>query len=106
MSERLGPVAYRTSEEHPFLGREIVQEHREFSEHTAQLIDEEVARLLHAADARAHRLLEEHRDKLETLASALQENEEVSEDQIEALIGPSVNRHRAERGGDLVSAQG
>ena len=33
MSERLGPVAYRTSEEHPFLGKEI-HEQREFSEHT------------------------------------------------------------------------
>ena len=33
MSERLGPVAYRTSEEHPFLGKEI-HEQREFSEHS------------------------------------------------------------------------
>jgi cell division protease FtsH len=39
MSERLGPVAYRTSEEHPFLGKEIYEQ-REFSEHTAQVIDE------------------------------------------------------------------
>src|SRR5581483_9184556 len=36
MSERLGPVSYRTSEEHPFLGREIYEQ-REFSEHTAQI---------------------------------------------------------------------
>ena len=43
MSERLGPVAFRTSEEHPFLGKEI-DEQREFSEHTAQVIDEEVSR--------------------------------------------------------------
>ncbi len=42
MSERLGPVAYRSSEEHPFLGREIYEQ-REFSENTAQLIDEEVS---------------------------------------------------------------
>ncbi len=52
MSERLGPVAYRTSEEHPFLGKEI-HEQREFSEHSAQLIDEEVASILHAAADRA-----------------------------------------------------
>jgi cell division protease FtsH len=105
MSERLGPVAHRTSEEHPFLGREIIQDQREFSEHTAQLIDEEMARILHAADTRAHRLLEEHREKLETLAAALQEHEEMSEDQIEAMIGPSINR-RVESGGGLVPAQG
>ncbi len=54
MSERLGPVAYRTSEEHPFLGKEF-HEQREFSEHTAQLIDEEVSRILHAAAAPGHR---------------------------------------------------
>ena len=41
MSERLGPVAFRDGEEHPFLGKEIA-EPREFSEHTAQVIDEEV----------------------------------------------------------------
>ena len=45
MSERLGPVAFRDSEDHPFLGREMA-EPRRFSEHTAQVIDEEVSRLL------------------------------------------------------------
>src|SRR4029078_13161680 len=63
MSERLGPVAYRTSEEHPFLGKEI-HEQREFSEHTAQLIDEEVARILHNAASEATRLLTEQREQL------------------------------------------
>ena len=47
MSDRLGPVAFRDSEDHPFLGREIT-EPRRFSEHTAQVIDEEVSRILRA----------------------------------------------------------
>ena len=64
MSERLGPVAYRTSEEHPFLGKEF-HEQREFSEHTAQLIDEEVARHPARGRQRATELLSEHRDKLD-----------------------------------------
>ena len=51
MSDRLGPVAYRHAEEHPFLGREIVEQ-REFSDHTAQLIDEEIARILGTARRR------------------------------------------------------
>ncbi len=63
MSDRLGPVAYRTSEEHPFLGKEF-HEQREFSEHTAQLIDEEVSKILHTAADRARTMLEENRDKL------------------------------------------
>ena len=88
MSERLGPVAYRTSEEHPFLGKEI-HEQREFSEHTAQVIDEEVARILHEADDRAQELLTKHRDKLVKLAEALESREMVDENEISELIGPS-----------------
>ena len=70
MSERLGPVAFRAHEEHPFLGREM-SEPREFSEHTAQVIDEEIVRILREASKRAEDLLQEHRDKLDALASAL-----------------------------------
>ncbi|MES1213403.1 MAG: ATP-dependent zinc metalloprotease FtsH [Singulisphaera sp.] len=91
MSERLGPVAYRTSEEHPFLGKEF-HEQREFSEHTAQVIDEEVSRILHAAGDRARELLEAHRDKLDALARQLCDREILDEREIEAIIGPSPNR--------------
>src|SRR5262249_5420176 len=45
MSERIGPVAYHTTEDHPFLGREIAQHERQYSEHTAQVIDEEVIKI-------------------------------------------------------------
>ena len=74
MSERVGPVFFRDSEEHPFLGREM-SEPRDHSEHTAQIIDEEVARILREADERAYRLLEEHRDELERVTEALIERE-------------------------------
>ncbi len=88
MSDRLGPVAYHLTEEHPFLGREI-HEQRQFSEHTQQLIDEEVARLLHESDTRARDILHQHRDKLDKLARELIQREVLDEDEIEALIGPS-----------------
>jgi cell division protease FtsH len=91
MSERLGPVNYQTSEEHPFLGKEI-HEHREFSDYTAQVIDEEVARILNAAARRATELLSANRKKLDRLAEALLEHEELVDEQLEALIGPSPNR--------------
>jgi cell division protease FtsH len=91
MSERIGPVAYRSSDEHPFLGREIV-EHREFSEQTAHMIDEEVARILHEADDRARKLLRDHREKLDRLAAGLEEQEVLDEKDIELLIGPAVMR--------------
>jgi cell division protease FtsH len=86
MSERLGPMAFRTADEHPFLGREM-SEPREFSDRTALVIDEEVARILRSAADRALDTLKEHRDKLDALASALEEEEELNERQIEELIG-------------------
>lgn len=97
MSERLGPVAFRTGEEHPFLGKEL-HEQREFSEHTAQIIDEEVSRILHQAAQRASSLLEQHRDKLECLAQALADRETLEEDELEELIGPSPNRPATDNG--------
>ena len=86
MSDVVGPVFFRDGEEHPFLGREMT-ESRDHSEHTAQLIDEEVSRILREADERAFRLLEAHRDDLEKLTEALIEREVLSVGEIEALIG-------------------
>ena len=87
MSERLGPVAFRDSEDHPFLGREIA-EPRRFSEHTAQVIDEEVSRILRAAFERALELLTQHREQLESLAKALEAEETLDDVAIEKLLGP------------------
>jgi cell division protease FtsH len=91
MSERLGPVNYQTTEEHPFLGKEM-HELRQFSERTAQTIDEEVSRILNDASDQAHRLLEQNREKLDKLVEALEEREVLDAAEIEALIGPSPNR--------------
>jgi cell division protease FtsH len=91
MSDRLGPVAYRHSEEHPFLGREIVEQ-REFSDFTARLIDEEIARILGSAQDRAARMLAEHRSELDAIAAALEEKEVLDEFELEQLIGPPAHR--------------
>jgi cell division protease FtsH len=92
MSERLGPVAFRTSE-HPFLGKEMA-EVRQFSEHTAQVIDEEIVRILREAHDRAAEILERERDKLDTLAQALETDEELSAEDIAKLIGPAAQGPR------------
>ncbi len=100
MSERVGPVFIQGSEEHPFLGREI-SEPRDHSEHTQRIIDEEVVRLLREADDRALRLLERHRNELETLTNALIEREVLSTKEIEDLVGP-----RTQDPADLVNGDG
>ena len=91
MSERLGPVAFNDSEDHPFLGREIVQEHRNFSEKTAQIIDEEVLKFLNTAAEQAETVLRNNLDKLDILSQALIEREMLDTDDIEELIGPPMN---------------
>jgi len=91
MSERIGPMAFRHGEEHPFLGKEMA-EPREYSEHTAQIIDEEIARILREAETQAESRLMEHRQKLDLLAAALEKEETLDETQLEELLGPPVYR--------------
>ena len=90
MSDLLGPVSYKMSEDDPFLGREMHQQ-RQFSEHTMELIDDEVGKILHAASQQASELLAENRDLLERLAKELLKREELGEKEIAELIGPSVH---------------
>jgi len=90
MSERIGPVSYKLSDEDPFLGREIHQQ-RQFSEHTMELIDEEVARILRDQSDRATDQLARQRNKLAELAERLLEKEELDEHEIESVLGKSVH---------------
>ena len=90
MSEKLGPVNYKLSDEDPFLGREIHAQ-RQFSEHTMELIDEEVSRFLHRASQRAGEFLVEYRQQLEIVTRELLEREELSEMDLIEIIGPSVH---------------
>jgi cell division protease FtsH len=90
MSERIGPVAFHTDHTDPFLGREITQEMRPYSDHTARVIDEEITRILTESADLAHQTLTKHRDKLEALAMALLEREEIDDKELEELIGPPI----------------
>ncbi len=85
MSKRLGPVHYKQSDDHVFLGKEIV-ESREFSEGTARIIDEEIQRLLTEAEARATEMLIANRHDLDKLAGALIVHEELDREEIHRLL--------------------
>jgi cell division protease FtsH len=89
MSDVIGPVTFRQAEEHPFLGKEI-HEHREFSEETAHVIDQEVQRFLTGASDRATKLLTKHREELDRLAQTLLEQESLGREQMEELLGERV----------------
>ena len=85
MSKKLGPVAFRRGEEHVFLGREMAQQ-RDFSEHTAELVDAELRELVRGIERRVAERLEAKRSQLEALATALLENETLQKEAIAAAI--------------------
>jgi len=86
MSEALGPLSYGQRDHMRFLGRDIL-ENKEYSDQTAQKIDEEVRRLVQQAHDRGKKLLTEHRDKLELMAQRLIEKEVIDIDEARQLLG-------------------
>ena len=85
MSDVLGPLSYSKDEEQIFLGREIAQ-HRDYSESTAQKIDEEINRLIDEAYQNAKSVLNDNIDVLHRLAEVLLEKETVLGAELDELI--------------------
>ncbi len=85
MSEKLGPLTFGKKQEEIFLGREITQ-HRDYSEQTAIMIDDEVKRLVIENYDRAKKLLNDNINTLKALAEALLEKEVLDGPEIEEII--------------------
>ncbi len=98
MSERLGPVSFKMTDEDPFLGREIHQ-NRQFSEHTMEVIDEEVTKILQDAAQKALNLLGDRRMHLQDLTDKLLKQEELDQKEIRTVIGHSVHDSKDTRNG-------
>jgi len=86
MSEKLGPLSFGKKEEEIFLGREIAQ-HRDYSEETAQKIDQEVNNLISENYQKTHKLIKDNLDSLSNLAKALLERETLNGHEIEEIMG-------------------
>ena len=85
MSEKLGPLTFGKKQEEIFLGREITQ-HRDYSEQTAIMIDEEVKRLVLENYDRAKKLLKDNINSLKALAEALLEKEVLDGPEIDEIL--------------------
>ncbi|MBV9133267.1 MAG: cell division protein FtsH, partial [Chloroflexi bacterium] len=85
MSERLGTVALGHKEELVFLGREI-GEQKNYSEKTAEAIDEEIRRLIDEGYAQAVQIITDHRDVLDHIAAALIQVETLDGDNLERVF--------------------
>jgi len=85
MSERMGPLTFGKREEHVFLGREIAK-HRDYSDKTAEEIDEETKRIVTEAYLETKELLEKNRNLLDAVAKALLERETLEASELEAIL--------------------
>jgi cell division protease FtsH len=103
MSDKLGPLAYGAKEEELFLGREITRS-RNFSEHTAITIDQEVKRIVTGAMKRAEKILHDNIESLHRLSNALLEREILDSEEIEKIVRgeelPPVDRRKNGQPGD------
>jgi len=98
MSNNLSPLSYSKGEEQVFLGREIAQ-HRDYSEATAQKIDDEINKLISDAYQCATDVLKENMDILHKLAEELLEKETVMGQELDELIialRPGIKLHSHE----------
>ncbi|WP_421997844.1 ATP-dependent zinc metalloprotease FtsH [Reyranella sp.] len=85
MSEKLGRVRYQANEQEVFLGHAVTQT-QNVSEATAQLIDQEVRRLIEEAEGKARSILTDHLEDLHMIARALLEYETLSNDEIGQIL--------------------
>ena len=85
MSDKLGPLLYGEPTQEVFLGHSVTQ-HKNMSDRTAQLVDEEIRRIVDESYDRARTILTENIDQLHTLAKGLLEYETLSGDEINRLL--------------------
>ena len=85
MSDTLGPMVYGEEEGEIFLGRSVTT-HKNMSEATMQKVDVEIRRVIDEQYARARKLLEDNRDKVEAMTAALLELETIDADQINDIM--------------------
>jgi cell division protease FtsH len=85
LSTKLGPLTYSEENGEVFLGRQVTQ-HKQVSDETAHVIDEEIRQVIDANYKRAKHILESNLDKLHAMADALVKYETIDEQQIKDIM--------------------
>ncbi|MDQ2089893.1 ATP-dependent zinc metalloprotease FtsH [Marimonas arenosa] len=88
MTDELGPIDLRQSEDHPFLGRTIAQP-RSHSDVTAAQVDQAITKLLKQAEAQAAETLSQNKAQVETLISQLEAKETLDFGEIQSCLDPA-----------------
>lgn len=82
----LGPRTFGKKEELIFLGKEISEE-KDYSEHTAEMIDKEVSSLINNAFETAEKILTDNKEVLQKLVSELLEKETIEKEEFNVIVG-------------------
>jgi cell division protease FtsH len=85
LSDRMGPLTYTEESGEVFLGRQVTQT-KQVSDETAHAIDEEVRRVIETNYNRAKGILQEHLERLHTMADALVKYETIDDGQIREIM--------------------
>ena len=85
LSEKLGPLTYSEDDGEVFLGRSVTQ-HKQVSDVTAHVIDEEVRRIIDLNYERAKEILEKHEKNLHAMAKALMKYETITDVQVKDIM--------------------
>jgi hypothetical protein len=90
MSDKIGPMAWG-SQGQVFLGEDLMHT-RDYSEHTSQVIDDEVELILRAQEQRALEVLARHRGGLDAVARALLDEETIDGETVCRLVDTAYGR--------------
>jgi len=85
MSDVMGPRVYGDNQSEVFLGRDMVT-HKNLSDSTAEMVDKEIRRIIDEQYARARKIIEDNRDKVEIMTKALLDWETINADQINDIM--------------------
>jgi|TARA_B100002019_G_scaffold12017_1_gene9675 cell division protease FtsH len=95
LSDKMGPLMYDEAQEEVFLGRSAGSQSSNISSKTLIDIDDEVRRIVDECYATATTILEENRDKLDSMADALMMYETIDSDQIDDIMSGNTPRRPA-----------
>ena len=85
MSDRVGAIMFGGGQGEVFLGRDFAQT-KDYSEETANIIDEEVKKIVDRAYNRAVEILSAHTDKLHAVAGVLLEKEKIEGEEFDKIF--------------------
>ncbi len=92
MSDKLGWLRYKDNQDEVFLGHSVSRS-QNMSEQTAEMVDQEIRRLIEEAEMTARKVLTEHMDELHRVTAALLDYETLSGDEVKTLMrGESISR--------------